>query len=91
VFVKLLPDVQVMLSVDQVKFAEKEFSALAPASTSATLLSVLPTQSVLLTITKDSANVMLDLVEHLTAELDVFRQSRDVQMMLSAKKLKSVE
>ncbi len=80
-----------MLSVDQVKFAEKEFLALAPASTSATLLSVLPTQSVLLTITKDSANVMLDSAEHLTAELDVFRQSRDVQMMLSAKKLKSVE
>ncbi len=80
-----------MLSVDQVKFAEKEFSALAPASTSATLLSVLPTQSVLLTITKDSANVMLDLAERLTAELDVFRQSRDVQMMLSAMKLKSVE
>jgi hypothetical protein len=34
---------------------------------------------------------MLDSAEHLTAELDVFRQSRDVQMMLSAKKLKSVE
>ena len=80
-----------MLSVDQVKFVEKEFSVLALALTFATLLSVLPTQCVLLTITKDSANVMLDLAERLTAELDVFRQSRDVQMMLSAKKLKSVE
>ena len=91
VFVKLLLDAQVMLNVDQVKCAEKDNLEPEPALMFATQSSAQQTQSVLLTITKEPASVMLDSVDHLTAEMDACLPAKDVQMMPNVKKMKCVE
>jgi len=88
---KSLQAAQVTLSVDPAKSAEREPLVLEPALMSATLLSAQQTQSVLLTITKDSASVMLDFPDLQTAELVVYHPLRVVQMMLNVKKMKFAE
>lgn len=88
---KSLQAAQVTLSVDPAKSAEREPLVPEPALMFATPLSAQQTQSVLPTITKDSASVMLDFPDLQIAELVVYLPSRVVQMMLSAKKMKFAE